>query len=802
MDHPHHHSQSCPHAPSPTAPASATTPKPGSASSQAQHHHQQGQRHTLLAAVAAAVGQPGTEAGERSDDFEAMNYQTGYEESSSAASATSTATAVSDQPGVVSQQSAAQQQVVAAAAAAAAAVDGHISVAKHKRPYGVGCSVAKRAKLEHENTSDNAMSDVESEVEISRLASTPDHITMSRLPTPAPSPSPSPSSSSSPSSLPLSPAPAGEPRRTAYRRMRSKSLPDISLLSLHASAIGELSGRKCSSRNHHHLHHHHHRHHHHHHHRSSKLSSCPSASASVPSNVPPVNLQGLRELDLQEIFKNPQLRHDIVFDPQLQFRPNLDGERGRRKKVLADKYWVSVITECDILSAAYNSRQEPQIERSSKLVGILSSLREILVSLLPARDRPQIEEVLDLELQIQQLRHVAFDFVKLANWLAGVFKSHCAPMRDAWVDQMLACITSGVATRDSSKLVDGLRMIFTILEAMKLDVANHQIRTLRPLLVETAVEFEQDYFAQRVQRRKVDVKPAVEWFKHSYNQATTVEPKASYIDGFVSALVSLFSSASSRHQPPLAAATAAKDEFPVTFAFDVSRLRSLKSDVAQITCLQQSLTLYRQLVASCQPGASPSQRDLDALKTELLVLVADDDAPAGSACLSSTCSPVVPSTVTAAASNSTTTADIAMSSVANNERWSANSTAIALQIARKVKEHFPNRGPGLNAIADLAQNWLAAHLNPDSSNVYKLVEGRILGDLERRVKACFNGAGVAATAADWKPAATQIKEAGWSQASKDVARELGILAGRICSLGDFHWSVFAGYYIAGVTSKL
>ncbi|KAK9321652.1 T-complex protein 11-domain-containing protein [Lipomyces orientalis] len=758
MDEPHHQSQSRPQAPAPTVTASASPPAPGSAASpvqqQQQHHSEQEQRHSLLAAVAAAVAQPGTEAGKRCDDFEAMNYQTGCEESP-----TSAVAAVSDPAVGLSQQSSQQ-----------AAVDGNLSVVKNKRPYTVACSVAKRAKLEHEDRSDSGMSDVESEVDMPSSAS--DHITRSQLPTPAASPAPG--------SLPLSPA--RELTRTAYRRMRSKSLPDISLLSLHTAAIDEWPLKKRSSR-----HHHHHRHTHRHHHRSSKQTS---PSPALPSNVPPVSLQGLRELDLQEIFKNPQLRHDIVFDPQLQFRPNLDGERGRRKKVLADKYWDGVIAECDALSAAYVSRQEAPVERGCKLVGILSSLREILVSLLPARDRPQIEEVLDLELHIQQLRHAAFDFVKLANWLAGVFKSHCAPMRDAWVDQMLACITSGVATRDSSKLVDGLRMIFTILEAMKLDVANHQIRTLRPLLVETAVEFEQDYFAQRVQRRKVDVKQAVAWFKRAYEDVTAAEPKASYIDVFVSGLVSLFNA--SPRQP---AAGSPKDEFPVTFAFDVSRLRSLKSDVAQITCLQQCLTLYRQLIASCQPGATPTQRDLDALKAELLVLVADDDSsPTVSAAAASSSLPVVLSTAS--------TMDMAAaSSVANNVRWPANCTAISLQIARKVKEQFPHRGPGLSATADLAQKWLTAHLDADTSKVYKLVEGRILGDLERRVKACFHGAGVAATAANWKPAVAQPKEAEWSQASKDVAPELGILAGRLCLLGDFHWSVFAGYYISGVRSQ-
>jgi hypothetical protein len=46
-----------------------------------------------------------------------------------------------------------------------------------------------------------------------------------------------------------------------------------------------------------------------------------------PSLNPPITRATLRELDLAEILRNPQLRHDIVFDPNLMFRPNFDGER-------------------------------------------------------------------------------------------------------------------------------------------------------------------------------------------------------------------------------------------------------------------------------------------------------------------------------------------------------------------------------------------------------------------------------------------------------------------------------------------
>lgn len=48
---------------------------------------------------------------------------------------------------------------------------------------------------------------------------------------------------------------------------------------------------------------------------------------SAVSLAPPVTRATLRELDLHEIMRNPQLRHDVVFDPNLMFRPNYDGQR-------------------------------------------------------------------------------------------------------------------------------------------------------------------------------------------------------------------------------------------------------------------------------------------------------------------------------------------------------------------------------------------------------------------------------------------------------------------------------------------
>lgn len=43
--------------------------------------------------------------------------------------------------------------------------------------------------------------------------------------------------------------------------------------------------------------------------------AAPNANLYAPSLSPPIGLATLKELDLGEILRNPQLRHDIVFDP-------------------------------------------------------------------------------------------------------------------------------------------------------------------------------------------------------------------------------------------------------------------------------------------------------------------------------------------------------------------------------------------------------------------------------------------------------------------------------------------------------
>ncbi|SEI36393.1 YALIA101S11e02872g1_1 [Yarrowia lipolytica] len=421
---------------------------------------------------------------------------------------------------------------------------------------------------------------------------------------------------------------------------------------------------------------------------STKISAVKPATKSSTTTtatapLPPVNINSLREIDLAEIFKNPRLRHDIVFDPQLQFRPNLDGERGKRKRQSTQRYWDGITAEVEGVWAAADSAQ-PCTSHFGTLTTLFTTLRQVLVSLLPVKDRETIESDLDSDLVQQQLCHHCFDFVSFSHWLSNVFKAHCAPMRDSWVDQMVVRINAGWKEKNSRKLTEGLRMIFAILEAMKLDVANHQIRSLRPILVDTAVDFEQDYYEQVVEKRRFDIASSCQWFAAA--AASTERPAAAgatkhYKTALIGAVTQLITCSSS--------------DFPATFGFDFARLSAFRSDLRQLVCLQLCSMLLQQLVATRGDA-----------KAKKLVADAEYQSKLKTDCLA-----------------------IVLSS-SGNSKWTKNVSGLALELAKRV-EAVVNEKPATlpsTELTSLASNWLTNNILP-SSAMYKLVEKRLVKEI-------------------------------------------------------------------------
>lgn len=196
--------------------------------------------------------------------------------------------------------------------------------------------------------------------------------------------------------------------------------------------------------------------------------------------LPPVTATSLTELDLQRIINNTKLRADINFDGDLHFRPNLDGPKGRKKCREAKQYWRALMVELLVYRVHCSEGgcwQLPTFapivvdkqEKSfmSRLPMMFQTIRAILNTMVPEQERVLVDERFDIPFLMQQIQRGCFDFKCLSMWLAEILKRHCAPMRDSMVDTMVDRISRG-ADQDIEVLVDGLRNLFGILEAMKL----------------------------------------------------------------------------------------------------------------------------------------------------------------------------------------------------------------------------------------------------------------------------------------------------------------------------------------------
>ncbi|KAL3420657.1 T-complex protein 11 [Phlyctema vagabunda] len=312
--------------------------------------------------------------------------------------------------------------------------------------------------------------------------------------------------------------------------------------------------------------------------------------SSTAALEPPVTKGTLSELDVNKIVHNPKLRHDINFDPDLHFRPNLDGEKGKRKTKKADEFWGTMRNQLRDYLMQRETFEAELKDPEWCLPATLKAIRGILETLVPQRDRSSVEESFNVDLLMQQFRKGVADLEKLALWLSQLLKCHCAPMRDEWVDEMVTQLSNGDKLGDVAMLVQGMRNLLGVLEAMKLDVANHQIRCLRPLLIEDTVQFEQKFFMKKIALGRVDIPGAHAWFKRAESLPNITELRTSHSQSntwdFFKALVNLTLNSK------------ASEIVPHTFLFDEERLIKLRADMLDAINLEICMQLHRQIEAS------------------------------------------------------------------------------------------------------------------------------------------------------------------------------------------------------------
>ncbi|KAK3314729.1 T-complex protein 11-domain-containing protein [Apodospora peruviana] len=555
-------------------------------------------------------------------------------------------------------------------------------------------------------------------------------------------------------------------------------------------------------------------------------SSTASSSQSKRPLEPPVTKTTLGELDVSKIIHNPKLRHDINFDPELHFRPNLDGEKGKKKQDKANQFWTSLLEQL----VQFVIDRDGFYRRFGTgndwcLPLLLKSVKEIIETLVPQRDREFLDEGLNVELLMQQFHRGVADLESLAAWLSGVLKLHCAPMRDEWVDEMYHELSRGNRENDMGELVKGMRSLLSVLEAMKLDVANHQIRCLRPVLIEDTVQFEQRFFMRKMQGGKLSINAAKLWYGEARDYAARSYQDSPMPHSHAFSETGVFFEALSRLILP----STSTENIPNTFIFDEERIIKLRSDMYDSICLEICMRKFEDLERLSQLTQSfcskvPAYVSEELISSGRSSVEFNFNTPPSSRPSSlafsdrgsTTSSPrnsggLFAQPVFDLAESRSKAVDLYSSLLAllqtappanrADQRWQGLAPSVALQILRYV--NAPQSLPGF-------ENQLAAWLGDVHGEIFHEVElqfqQRLLAELAERVKEFKNLSGVGLFSAATGSRITRsslLTGRSWSEgidrgfngagSPRNPRDEAGIddMATRLAHLGILHWRVWS-----------
>lgn len=333
-----------------------------------------------------------------------------------------------------------------------------------------------------------------------------------------------------------------------------------------------------------------------------------------PHSSPPHFVTVEELLETARGVTNMALAHEIVVNGDFQIKPVELPENSLKKRVkeiVHKAFW-------DCLSAQL-SEDPPAYDHAIKLVG---EIKETLLSfLLPGhtRLRNQITEVLDLDLIKQEAENGALDISKLAEFIIGMMGTLCAPARDEEVKKL----------KDIKEIVPLFREIFSVLDLMKVDMANFAISSIRPHLMQQSVEYERKKFQEILERQPNSLDFVTQWLEEASEDLMTQKYKHALPVGGAAA-----GSGDMPRLSPVAVQNYAylkllkwdhlQRPFPETVLMDQSRFHELQLQLEQLTVLGAVLLITFSMAA---PGISSQADFAEKLKMIVKILLTDMHLP-------------------------------------------------------------------------------------------------------------------------------------------------------------------------------
>ncbi|KFV98354.1 T-complex protein 11-like 1, partial [Eurypyga helias] len=236
-----------------------------------------------------------------------------------------------------------------------------------------------------------------------------------------------------------------------------------------------------------------------------------SHTDDTPKSSPPRPVSVEELMETAKGVTNMALAHEIVVNGDFQIKPAELPEHSLEKKVrdiVHKAFW-------DCLEAQLKE-DPPTYDHAIKLLG---EIKENLLSfLLPGhtRLRSQITEVLDLDLIKQEAENGALDISKLVEFVIGMMGTLCAPARDEEIKKL----------KDINEIVPLFRAIFSVLDLMKMDMANFAVSSIRPKLMQQSAEYERKKFQEFLEKQPNSLDLVTRWLQEAADDLAKLRCRA------------------------------------------------------------------------------------------------------------------------------------------------------------------------------------------------------------------------------------------------------------------------------------
>ncbi|OLY80423.1 Protein SOK1 [Smittium mucronatum] len=208
-------------------------------------------------------------------------------------------------------------------------------------------------------------------------------------------------------------------------------------------------------------------------------------------HLPPINRSTLAELSIKKILHNPKLRHEIVFETKLEFRPKTMAEIDPVKLENAQYYWSRIekdLANYDLFKNRFNCANNPSASRISRLV---VEIKGMLLDILDDLEHPHLSRSIsdiDDQLVLQQLRTGSFNPSAFTDPLIEIMLIIAKKERHPRIQSLSGLVDAGNYTA-------AFKDVLYCLEQIKMDIANSSIENFRTFLKSTSVSFEKNQFA-------------------------------------------------------------------------------------------------------------------------------------------------------------------------------------------------------------------------------------------------------------------------------------------------------------------